>query len=69
MQFVQDDIDTLQVNIVIDEKLYSKDHEALILKEMKYRFGEEAKIKVNIVDDIPREKSGKFSIIKNNIKT
>jgi phenylacetate-CoA ligase len=69
MQFIQDGIDDFKVNIVVDTRLYTKAHEDVILKEMKYRFGEEAIIKVNIVDDIPREKSGKFSIIKNNIKT
>jgi len=69
MQFVQDGIDDIKVNVVVDESLFTKEHEDVILKEMRYRFGEEAAIKVVKVDDIPREKSGKFSIIKNNIKS
>jgi phenylacetate-CoA ligase len=69
MQFIQDSINDVKVNIVVDESLYIKEHENMIIKEMKYRFGHEATIIVNKVDDILREKSGKFSIIKNNIKS
>ncbi len=68
MQFIQEDIDHIIILIVIDENLYTKEHEDVIINEMKYRFGDEVKIEIRKVDDIPREKSGKFSLIKNNIK-
>ena len=68
MQFVQDSLDLIVVLLVIDPVLYIEDHYNEILSEMIYRFGKSIKIEVRIVDDIPREKSGKYSLIKNRIK-
>lgn len=67
MQFIQEKIDKLKILIVIDEANFIPEHENAIRKEMLYRFGEDAEISIEKVSDIPREKSGKFSLVKNNL--
>jgi len=68
MQFVQAQYDSIDVLLVVDEALFVKEHETIILKELKYRFGESMTINLKKVIDIPKEKSGKYSVIKNSIK-
>lgn len=68
IQFIQDDIDNLKILLVIDKGLFKLEHEQDILKEMYYRFGNDVSINIEKVTDIPREKSGKYAIIKNNLK-
>lgn len=68
MQFIQNDYKKIDVKIVIDKDLFLEKHSEMIIKEMKYRFGDEMIINVIIETDIPREKSGKYQLIKNNIK-
>jgi len=68
MQFVQDSKEEIEVKIVIDQALFEDKHKRSILDQMKYRFGNDTAIKIVMVDDIPREASGKFSLIKNNCK-
>jgi len=67
MQFVQKSIDEIDVRIVVDMNLFIPEHETTIMAEMIYRFGDEVKINIIKVDDIEKEKSGKYSIIKNLI--
>lgn len=67
MQFVQDKEDTITINLVIDQELFVKEEETMILKEMNFRFGIKTRIIFNYVNQIQREKSGKFSLIKNNL--
>ncbi|WP_299824167.1 hypothetical protein [uncultured Pontibacter sp.] len=69
MQFVQNALESIDVNIVVDEQLYNAEHEKNIMGEMKFRFGDDANININIVDEIVKEASGKFALIKNNIKS
>ena len=38
-----------------------------IRKEMQYRFGEDMQYNIRIVDNIEKEKSGKYSLIKNKL--
>ena len=66
-QIIQDELDVLQVKIVKDENFDTKQEKSFI-KELRDRFGEKIKLNLDYVDDIPREKSGKYRIIKNNIK-
>jgi len=67
MQFVQDREDQIIIRLVVDNEKYIKNDEALIYKEMEYRFGNETEVIIEYVDEIKREKSGKFSLIKNNL--
>jgi phenylacetate-CoA ligase len=67
MQFVQKSEDKIDILVVVDQNKYVSDHKNSILKEMEYRFGKQTSVNILEVDDIPREKSGKFSLIKNNL--
>jgi len=65
MQFIQKSKKEVTVLLVVDKTLYNKSDESTILSEMRYRFGEEMKITMKVVDEIPREGSGKYQLIKN----
>lgn len=67
MQFIQKNIRTIIINLVVDKKTFQKSDEESILFEMNSRFGKTTNILFNYVEDIPREKSGKFSLIKNTL--
>ena len=66
-QFVQDKESEIVINIVIDKTKYKDSHKKKLLEEMKNRFGKEMNFIINKVDEIPREISGKFRFIKNNL--
>lgn len=68
MQFIQNTYEEIIVKMEVDKKVFTEQHKNLVLEQMRYRFGDEVKIKINIVDLIERESSGKYQIIKNNIK-
>jgi phenylacetate-CoA ligase len=67
MQFVQEDTDRVLVKLVVDEELYSNAADEKILSAMRYRFGDKMKVELSRVKSIPREPSGKFSLIKNSV--
>lgn len=66
-QIIQEELDEVEVLIVankdFDEKQREKLHTALT-----ERFGASMSIYMKIVDNIPKEKSGKFRFVKNNMK-
>ena len=64
MQFIQNSKRKLDVNLVIDEDLFSDKDTNSISKELKYRFGSDMELQFHFLKDIPREKSGKYSLIK-----
>jgi len=67
MQFIQEGMDFIIVKLVVETSMYTQKNEESILSEMKNRFGENTKIKFDYVNDIPRESSGKFALIKNKL--
>jgi phenylacetate-CoA ligase len=67
MQFVQESEDKIDILVVVDQNKYFSEHKKSILKEMEYRFGKQTEVNILEVEDIPREKSGKFSLVKNNL--
>lgn len=67
IQFIQDKIDEIIINIEIDKERYKEEYDNEIIKEMKNRFGEKVKFKINKLEKIKREQSGKFRYIKNNL--
>jgi phenylacetate-CoA ligase len=69
MQFVQISISVITVLVVADASSYDNAAEKSILDEMRYRFGGSMEIRVELVDEIPLEASGKARIIKNKIPT
>ena len=66
-QFVQDKMDEVTLLLEVDKKLYKDEYDSLIEKEFKHKFGENTKLTIRHVDEIPREKSGKFRMIKNSV--
>lgn len=67
MQFVQTSISGLQILYEADQDLFRDAHKDSMMKELRYRFGDEMNIEMIHTDHIPKEKSGKFSLIKNLI--
>ena len=56
------------MKIVVDKDLYCPEHEKIIRRLLAYRFGENMRINFLLVDEISKERRGRFAIIKNNIK-
>lgn len=67
-QVIQDKRNEIEVKLIIDESIYSKVDEEVFVKNMKDRLGNNMKINIYYVTNIQSEKSGKFRLIKNNIK-
>lgn len=67
IQFVQTQLKKVEINIVPDKKLFKEEHIQEILKEMKYRLGENMTFHVNLVDRLEISKSGKTRFIINKL--
>ena len=66
-QAIQNELDVIELLVVADSHYTIKD-EKLFLSNWKDRLGGKMTIHLKKVDDIPNEKSGKYRIVKNNIK-
>lgn len=67
-QIIQDEINSLLFKIIVDNTVYGAKEEKRFIQNWRDRVGDKMDIKMSYVDDIPVEKSGKFRIVKNNIK-
>lgn len=67
-QVIQDDLKEILILLVIDKELYSDKIEKIFLNNWKDRVGTEMNILIKYVPFIEVENSGKFRIVKNNIK-
>ena len=67
-QVIQDDLDELSIVTVFDDTIYNSIIEAKFLQNWRDRVGDKMTIKIQKVQEIPVEKSGKYRIVKNNIK-
>lgn len=65
-QAIQDSIDKIKVRVVANES-FNVVEQKKFKDALQQRFGPKVNININIVKDIPNEKSGKFRIIKNNL--
>ena len=66
MQFIQNDINTVEVNIVADEN-YRDDMAQIIIDKLHYSLGNDVEIIVRRVQELIKESSGKTRFIINNI--
>lgn len=66
-QFIQNTLKEITLFLEVDEKLYKSHYDSLIEKEFVQKFGKNTKLNIKHVKEIPREKSGKFRMIKNNV--
>lgn len=67
-QFIQDKFDEVMVLLEVEKGVYNEEHEKMLRDEFIHKFGKDMKVKIKIVEEIPREKSGKFRMIKNNVR-
>lgn len=67
-QIIQNDLNSLVFKIIVDKKYYSKEQENLFTSNWRDRVGQKMKLDLNYVEDIPVEPSGKFRVVKNNVK-
>lgn len=66
-QVIQQELESLQVLVVASADFDFKEKNKFKIALIQ-RFGSKMKIDLKVVDDIPKEKSGKFKVVKNNIK-
>lgn len=67
-QVVQNSLNQLIINLIVDKVSYSEKMEKKFLSNWKDRIGSKMRIELNYVSEIPVEASGKFRMVKNNIK-
>jgi phenylacetate-CoA ligase len=66
-QFVQHSPTEIAINLVIDKEKYQTDYDRTILDEMRYRCGNKVTYTIHKLEEIPRETSGKFRFVINNL--
>ena len=66
-QIIQEELHKVEVLIVANKDFDKKQQEKLYTA-LSERFGTSMSICMKIVDNIPKEKSGKFRFVKNNMK-
>lgn len=66
-QVIQSLENEIDIKLVVSEQ-YAKNEEKNFVSAIRERVGNKLKINIEYVADIPREKSGKFRIVKNNLK-
>lgn len=67
-QVLQETVGEIIIKLEIDEELYKSEYDVLLQNEFAHKFGKGTSIIIEHVNEIPREKSGKFRFIKNNVK-
>lgn len=66
IQIIQKTFNEIQVKLKKSEDFEAKD-EKLFINNMRERIGNNMKITIEYIEEIPRDKSGKFNIIKNQL--
>ena len=65
-QLIQNSINHIDLKIVCSDD-FNKEQEFKFIKSLRERVGDEITLDINYVDEIAKEKSGKFRIVKNLI--
>ena len=66
-QAIQDERDAVLMLLEVDTLRYTHDDDELLRDEFEHKFGPDTKLLIRHVDAIPRETSGKYRLIKNNV--
>ena len=66
-QTVQNRMDEVKILLEVDERYYKPEYNNLLKNEFEHTFGANTMVTIEHVDEIPRESSGKFRMIKNNV--
>ncbi len=64
----QEKLGEIQVLLEVDHKVYKPEYDQLLLDEFLHKFGASTKVLIEHVQEIPREVSGKFRMIKNSVE-
>lgn len=67
-QAIQNELSKIQVKLVIDKAKYTTSVEKKFIQNWRERIGDKMELEFEYVDEIPVEASGKFRIVKNNVK-
>lgn len=67
-QTIQEKLGEITVKLEIDKKLYKQEYDNLLRDEFLHKFGSTTKVHILHVDEIARERSGKFRLIKNSVE-
>ncbi len=67
-QAIQNSLNSIDILLVVDGIEYNKSIEKKFLQNWKDRVGSKMVLNISYVNNIPVEKSGKYRIVKNNIK-
>ena len=62
-QFRQKRLEQITLLLEVDPALFREEHKQLLQNECRHTFGPDMQVDIQVVDQIPREKSGKFRII------
>lgn len=68
IQFIQSVDLNITIKLVADPDVFNDSHAKVITAATKFRFGDKINVSIDVVQDIPREKSGKYSIVKREKK-
>ncbi len=68
-QAVQDELNCVVVKVVKDDCDFTKVTEKQFIQNWRDRIGDQMTLELEFVEDIPTEKSGKFRMVKNNVKS
>jgi phenylacetate-CoA ligase len=67
MQIIQDEINSIKLNIVLNGN-YKEKSKNMLIEELLTVFGKNVKIDISYVDNIPQERSGKYRFSICNVK-
>jgi phenylacetate-CoA ligase len=66
-RIIQEDVDDVHVLLKVHEDIYPSDGNNRIVKGIKKRMGEEVAVAVEMVDEIPRDASGKYRYVVSKV--
>ena len=67
-QIIQNELNKIIIKIIVDKDIFDKKNKNKFIKNWRDRVGNKMKIELLEVENIEVEKSGKYRIVKNNIK-
>lgn len=67
-QVIQNYPESILIKLIIDSRLYNSSIEKIFVQNWRDRVGNEIHIELEYVSEIPNETSGKYRMVKNNIK-
>jgi len=67
-QVIQNSYEKIQIKLIIDSAIYNSEIEKIFIQNWRERAGNKIHIELEYVTEIPNEISGKYRMVKNNIK-